>query len=290
METRCISLMLVVAALDNRPSSGNETRERIGATMAIFCTTCDHELRITDKFCAKCGTRVRRGALAAQPEQWEFCYLEGAEAKTLLSSRMCFLAEASGPYGKREAGRSATLNSTPTQYNQGMLSREGQQMLGALMRTLIGQGWEYMPGRGEQEWSYQFRRPLSPGSERLSYSAALPPPTKSYDKMTQQRLKAQYAQQDLDRALAIVERFLQATDPHSVDHVQALWVDKVQVLADVDPVEVPRVFAQALDLVEECLRRDPDDPDWWGCKSAILSAQGRKPESEEAARKAKLVG
>jgi hypothetical protein len=94
----------------------------------------------------------------------------------------------------------------------------------------------------------------------------------------------------LDEALAIVERFLRATNPHSVDHVQALWVDKGQVLADVDPTEVPRVFARALGLVEECLRRDPDDPDWWGCKSAILSALGRKPESEAAARKATLVG
>jgi hypothetical protein len=259
--------------------------------MAIYCTTCDHELRVTDKFCAKCGTRVSGGARTAQPEQWEFCYLEGIEAKTLLSSRMCFLAEATGPDGKREDGRSATLNSTPTLYNRGMLSREGQQMLGALIRTLIAQGWEHIPGRGEQEWSYQFRRPLSlAAKEWLSYAAALPPPTKSYDKMTQQRLKAQYAQQDLDRALVIVERFLQTTDPYSLDHVQALWVDKVQVLVDLDPPKVPRVFGQALDLVEDCLRRDPDDPDWWGCKSAILSALDRKPESEEAARKAKLVG
>jgi hypothetical protein len=269
---------------------GNETKERIGATMAIYCTTCDHELRVTDKFCAKCGTRVRSEALTVQPEQWEFCYLEGIEAKALLSSKMCFLAEATGPYGTHEADRRARLNSMPTQYDQGMLSHEGQQMLGALMRTLIAQGWEYMPGRGEQEWSYQFRRPVSPGSKRLSCSAALPSPTTSYDKMTLQRLKAQYAQQDLDGALAIVERFLRATDPHSVDHVQALWVDKVQVLTDLDPIEVPRVFAQALDLVEECLRHHPDDPDWWGCKSAILSALDRKPESEEAARKAKLVG
>jgi hypothetical protein len=254
--------------------------------MAIYCTTCDHELRVTDKFCAKCGTKVRGRAPTVQPEQWEFCYLEGIEANDPLSSRMCFLAEATGPYGRREAGSRATLHSTPTRYDQGMLSHEGQQMLGALMHTLIAQGWEYMPGSrvGEQEWSYQFRRLLSPGSERPSYAAALPPPTKSYDQMTLQRLKAQFAQQDLDEALAIVERFLHASDPHSVDHVQALWVDKVQVLADLDPIEVPRVFAQALGLVEECLRRDPDDPDWWGCKSAILSALGRERESEEAAR------
>jgi hypothetical protein len=258
--------------------------------MAIYCTTCDHELRETDKFCAKCGTRVRRGVHIAQPEQWEFCHLQGFEAKTSLSCRMSFLAEATGPYGMREAGKRATFTSTPTRYGQGMLSHEGQQMLGALMRTLIAQGWEYIPDRPEQEWNHQFRRPLSPGSERVSYSAALPPPTTIYDKMTLQRLTAQYTQQDLDGALAIVERFLQATDPHSVDHVQALWVDKVQVLADLDPTEVPRVFAQALNLVEECLRRDPDDRDWWGCKSAILSALDRKPESEEAARKAKLVG
>jgi hypothetical protein len=258
--------------------------------MTIYCTTCDYELRVADKFCAKCGTRVGGGTHTAQPEQWEFCYLEGVEAKTLLSSRMCFVAEAAGPYDKRKAGRRATFNSTPTRYDQGTLSHEGQQILRALMRTLIAQGWEYMPGSREQEWSYQFRRPLSPASEQLSYSAALPTPTKSYDKMTLQRLKAQYAQQDLDRALTIVERFLQATDPHSVDHVQALWVDKVQVLADLDPIEVPRVFAQALDLVEECLRRDPDDPGWWGCKSAILSALGSEPESQEATRKAKPVG
>jgi hypothetical protein len=130
---------------------GNETKERIGATMAIYCTTCDHELRVTDKFCAKCGTRARGRALIAQPEQWEFCYLEGTEAKTLLSSRMCFLAEASVPYDKRDTGRRATFNSTLTRYDQGMLSHEGQQMLGALARTLIAQGWEHVPDRGEQE-------------------------------------------------------------------------------------------------------------------------------------------
>jgi hypothetical protein len=282
--------MQVVAVLVNGPSSGNEIKERIGATMSIYCTTCDHELRVTDKFCAKCGTRVRRGALIESPEQWEYCYLEGIEAKALLSSGMCFLAETTGPYGTPEADTRARFNSMPTRYDQGTLSHEAQQMLGALMRILIAQGWEYMPGSGEREWSYQFRRPLSSGSKRLSYSAALPPPTETYDKMTLQRLKAQYAEQDLDGALAIVERFLQASDPHSVDYVQALWVDKVQVLADLDPTEVPRVFARALDLVEERLCRDPDDPDWWGCKSAILSALDRKPESEEAARKAKLVG
>jgi hypothetical protein len=132
--------------------------------MATFCTSCGHELRDSDKFCAECGTAVGApGAAQAQRAVYEtyrikFRLLGKSLGFGILPSRMEFFAEAIGPHGTYEAGLSAKFGGMENYPVNGM--RSHRNALDGLIKGLTSQGWESQGPHGDNWWNYDFRRPV----------------------------------------------------------------------------------------------------------------------------------
>lgn len=129
--------------------------------MAKHCTNCGHELRDSDKFCAECGTAVG-GNAPTQPEpvRYEYCEIEnqlvGDFGFMAMDKLYRLFAVAVSPIrGQYTAAEAIEWNDDgkrklPT----------GDAALSQMVRYLASQGWELMPQRGKNWYSYKFRRPV----------------------------------------------------------------------------------------------------------------------------------
>lgn len=135
--------------------------------MAKHCTTCGHELRDSDKFCAECGTPARdEGTQQAAPIEWEYCEITFSvkEGRFLASNTGTFYARAVGPTGTYEAARSTTIFYPGMELSFGgwRLNAEDKRVKAAheeVVQALVSSGWE-PTGRGEWWWELKFRRPV----------------------------------------------------------------------------------------------------------------------------------
>jgi zinc ribbon protein len=136
--------------------------------MAKHCTNCGHELRETDKFCAECGTAVGGGAPQAPQIQWEYCEIFCDCRKVGwfpgLSDFYVFYATGIGPRGTFAvpAGdyKGGSSDIYPTKGAHPRPSDENSKAVNTLVAVLVGASWEPLPGKGQDWFSYKFRRPF----------------------------------------------------------------------------------------------------------------------------------
>lgn len=125
--------------------------------MAKHCTNCGHELRDTDKFCAECGTAVGGVLSVSQATRQEACEIVGIwiEDGGWFGQDHCqFVAKAIGPRGTFNAEVSPILKG-------GILREETPEhkaALDSLIRRLAADGWEPLPTRGKDWYSFKFHR------------------------------------------------------------------------------------------------------------------------------------
>jgi hypothetical protein len=141
-----------------------------GAPIANFCSSCGHELREGEKFCAECGTPVDESAPQTQPPPqpitYETCeidvhYLNGTFFST--QWRGVFMAKAVGPEGIYSAGYSTMhltggyINITFERTFDNM--EKAQRAVNGLVQHLVTTGWEPTVN-GPEWWQYRFQRPV----------------------------------------------------------------------------------------------------------------------------------
>jgi hypothetical protein len=99
------------------------------------------------------------GETAPRPQPlWEYCEIEEhllQQAPLFGSSRIRFVAAASGPNGRYIAGASEELRETGL--NTASLE-QGVPVVDALIKTLTGERWELLAQVGRYWYSYTFRR------------------------------------------------------------------------------------------------------------------------------------
>jgi hypothetical protein len=131
--------------------------------MAKHCTNCGHELREGDKFCSECGTVVGGAAAQARPTVWDYCEIFEVYLRTddFFSSASIyhFVAVAVTPTQDRyNAGESGEYGWKVYKTKKGIL--HPQDRLAELTQKLLADGWEPLSQKGENWYSYTFRRPV----------------------------------------------------------------------------------------------------------------------------------
>jgi len=129
----------------------------------MFCSNCGTQLPDDANFCLKCGKPQRAGVQIAEP-QWETCEIHWGEewcSNWWGGAKGCFWAEAVGPSGVYNAGRTETFHVPHGAYSpSGPLGKDSQtaSMHRAMIAQLTKDGWESLGSKGPAWWSYRFRR------------------------------------------------------------------------------------------------------------------------------------
>jgi hypothetical protein len=118
----------------------------------MYCSFCNTELPSGAVRCWKCGSTQSAGARTRAP-QWETCEIRLRQDTGFFSSGGKFLAEAQGPQGAHTIGLSPQF-APPF--------REDNIAAFAALQTIVDEldkdGWERVEPRGEEWYSYRFRR------------------------------------------------------------------------------------------------------------------------------------
>lgn len=260
--------------------------------MATHCTNCGHELREGDKFCAECGTPAGGTAVPPKSIQWEYCEISKHMTRNSWShSWHVFWAQAVSPVrGEYNAGTSQEFQWS----SDGQAERAA---LDAFIQQLSSIGWELLPNRGEENYSYKFRRPSDPqlsGSasdliergkaleEQKKYAEALP----FFQRATQQApdsfdawFRVGYTLLALRRhteALMAYDRAL-ALSPKSA----GVWYNRGLALENL------KRYEEALAAYERGF--DSKDARDWRAKARCLRALGRTAEADAAEKRASAI-
>ena len=133
-----------------------------------YCVKCGAQLSLDAKFCFKCGTSVSQ-PVVSDNVQWEYCEVKqdnrGGCLALGIGDVAWFYVDALGPKGTYIAGRSPALNAYKVSYygptsdlpNASDL-RAFQTLHGEFVKTLLQDGWEPTPERGENWWNLRFKR------------------------------------------------------------------------------------------------------------------------------------
>lgn len=128
--------------------------------MAIYCMQCGKELPDDANFCLKCGKPVGEAAKPAQqPEsRWEYCeivYQARWEKHWYGNDHLFqFWAKGIGPNGTFNAGEVEEVKRWGLFADQ----LEDQELASRLVKLLVSKGWEPLPNKGSEWFSYKFRR------------------------------------------------------------------------------------------------------------------------------------
>lgn len=143
--------------------------------MAIYCMQCGKELPDDANFCLKCGKPVG-GTVQSAPQsepKWEYCEIVYDDPISKRKKRWAktyydieFWAK-----GVRSTG---TFNALPNEEFLGKIaeldwdivfpsaeSEEDRKAVDALIARLGETGWELLPNKGKNWFSYKFRRKVS---------------------------------------------------------------------------------------------------------------------------------
>ncbi|HEY7062498.1 MAG TPA: hypothetical protein VII06_13545 [Chloroflexota bacterium] len=118
------------------------------------CMSCNTELPRGAVRCYKCGATQTARAQAAGP-RYEACEIRLRQDTGFFSTGSKFLAEAQGPQGARTLGTSPQFAPPYREENTAAFAA-----LQAIADQLAQDGWERVEPRGEEWYSYRFRRPL----------------------------------------------------------------------------------------------------------------------------------
>lgn len=151
--------------------------------MAIYCSKCGKELPDDAEFCVKCGKPVGSTAKqAVEPEpRWEYCEIVFSVKYSPQNAKLSFKeklelmghryydielwAEGLGPHGRFEIARGMFIGHTHDKgeyqsiYDQPVSTGQDDNVaVNNLTSYLIQQGWEPLPSKGAEWYSYKFRR------------------------------------------------------------------------------------------------------------------------------------
>ena len=102
--------------------------------MAKHCTSCGHEVREGEKFCAECGTPTGTTSQSEWSE-WETCDLgEGGEDNWLWGTRYYCFATVTGPNGVYVIAKSQQLSNSDHTHNANVQN--------GMLQKLMKDGWE----------------------------------------------------------------------------------------------------------------------------------------------------
>jgi len=273
---------------------------------------CGKELPDDANFCLKCGKPIGSTAKPTpEPEpKWEYCeivYQQRVDKHWYGDSYFIQLwAKGVGPNG--------TFNAGEVEEIQGYWPDSGesrhQELANRLVKLLTSKGWEPLPNKGTEWYSYKFRRKVSPSSSLPPIQKVEMSPKTSFDwlskgnalfdlKRYEEALTAydQALRLDPNNALAYTRKGnalgdLKRSEEALAAHEQALRLNPNSALAynnkGMTLLNLKR-FEEALAAYDQALRLDPNDALAYYGKGLALRNLKRSEEAQAAFDQAKRL-
>jgi hypothetical protein len=138
------------------------------------CSACGKDNPNDANYCTFCGKSLGSSSNVEQKKDstsWEYCQIQSSWKHTIAMSNKyeCFFwADALGRNGAYCAAKTEKYilqqkwkweaPATPPYGNKDEDREKSSRFLNELIRTLQKDGWEKLPERGPNSWSYQFKR------------------------------------------------------------------------------------------------------------------------------------
>jgi hypothetical protein len=124
----------------------------------MYCHHCGKQISDNAQFCSFCGKAILAKPAKTEPH-YEYCEIVFDSKIGLFFMKSKLWAKATGPKGiYAAASENKWRNGLPT--DLGAL-KNTQAACDRMIIQLQNEGWELMPYKGSEYWSYKFRRQVA---------------------------------------------------------------------------------------------------------------------------------